>query len=126
MNALLQAQAIVFRTGVQSFRYDFSLDFHAGEVVSVLGPNGSGKNQLAQDLIGLLKPQSAWSILKIKSSRLQPQRTGQTDSLCPPSTARPLPTPWKTCFDGPHALSQPFFHLFTQGSGNCHDGHGPA
>ena len=45
---------------------DINLNVEKGEILSLIGPSGSGKSSLLKMLVGLLKPKSGEVILKNK------------------------------------------------------------
>ena len=59
---LLRAEHLNLALSEQSVLADVSLELTAGEIVTLVGPNGSGKTSLVRVLLGLLKPDtgSVW------------------------------------------------------------------
>lgn len=55
---LLEAQKISLSWGNRQILKDISFGIKKGEIVTIIGPNGSGKTSLARILLGLLKPTS--------------------------------------------------------------------
>lgn len=54
----ITANSIVFRYTHRTILHDVSLRVGQGEILSLLGPNGSGKTSLLKILLGLLRPDS--------------------------------------------------------------------
>jgi len=54
---LIDAAHLHFRYAGTPVLQDVSLNIHAGEIVSLLGPNGCGKTTLLKILLGILRPQ---------------------------------------------------------------------
>ena len=55
---LLRAEHLNLALSEQSVLIDVSIELAAGEIVTLVGPNGSGKTSLVRVLLGLLKPDS--------------------------------------------------------------------
>lgn len=55
---LLSAKHLNLSLSEQNVLVDVSLELAAGEIVTLVGPNGSGKTSLVRVLLGLLKPDS--------------------------------------------------------------------
>ncbi len=66
---LLQMQAINFGYGQQPLLYNVSLDIKAGEMVGLLGPNGSGKTTVLRLLSGISRPQQGQVVLEGRDMR---------------------------------------------------------
>ncbi len=53
---LLAAEDLVYRHGDDAVVDHVSLSIHAGEIVTVIGPNGGGKSTLMRIVLGILRP----------------------------------------------------------------------
>ncbi len=51
---------------------DINLDIHTGQIVAVMGDNGSGKSTFLRSLLGLLKPQAGWVSVCGQDTRTTP------------------------------------------------------
>ena len=88
---LLEARNLVFSYGKREVLKDVSISLPAGEVVAVLGPNGTGKSTLLRILIGQLRA-SGQVLWNGRDVRKWPRRELRARSrICrnPPS---PIPT----------------------------------
>jgi zinc transport system ATP-binding protein len=56
MTALLHATGVSFRHGDREVLHDIDLSIFAGEMLALVGPNGSGKTSLVRLLLGLANP----------------------------------------------------------------------
>ncbi|MEF3191185.1 MAG: ATP-binding cassette domain-containing protein [Campylobacterales bacterium] len=54
--SLLIIHNLTFNYETKPFINDFSLEVKAGDIVSLLGPNGMGKSTLLRLILGLIKP----------------------------------------------------------------------
>lgn len=66
---LIQMQRINFGYGRQPLLYNVSLSIKAGEMVGLLGPNGSGKTTVLRLLSGVLQPQQGRVVLEGRDMR---------------------------------------------------------
>lgn len=57
-SVLVRAEHVNLSLSEQSVLIDVSLELTAGEIVTIVGPNGSGKTSLVRVLLGLLTPDS--------------------------------------------------------------------
>jgi cobalamin transport system ATP-binding protein len=58
MNTCYQLEKVCFRYSDQWVLEDFSLEVREGEILGIIGPNGSGKTSLLKLMAGLLRPQT--------------------------------------------------------------------
>ena len=58
MDTCYQLEKICFRYADQWVLEDFSLEVREGEILGIIGPNGSGKTSLLKLMAGLLRPQT--------------------------------------------------------------------
>ncbi len=58
MDELLSARGLSLKYGSVSALRDVSMCLHAGEMVAILGPSGSGKSSLLHCLAGIIRPDS--------------------------------------------------------------------
>jgi zinc transport system ATP-binding protein len=55
-SSLISARGVTLRHGERVVLDHVDADIHPGEIVTLIGPNGSGKTSLVRVLLGLLKP----------------------------------------------------------------------
>lgn len=55
---VVSADELGLRFGERSLWHDLSFELHRGELLAVLGPNGTGKTSLLRLMLGLLRPTS--------------------------------------------------------------------
>jgi zinc/manganese transport system ATP-binding protein len=53
---VVSVQKLALDFGVRSLWSDLDFELQAGELLAVLGPNGTGKTSLLRILLGLLEP----------------------------------------------------------------------
>ena len=58
MDTCYQLEKVCFRYSDQWVLEDFSLEVREGEILGIIGPNGSGKTSLLKLMAGLLRPQT--------------------------------------------------------------------
>lgn len=58
--SLIETRNLTIRYGESTVLRDVSLCIEPGEIVTIVGPNGSGKTSLLRALIGALRPASGW------------------------------------------------------------------
>ncbi|WP_105373358.1 ABC transporter ATP-binding protein [Neorhizobium huautlense] len=63
-NIILTAEALVAGYGEMQILHGVSLNLAAGEIVTIIGPNGCGKSTMLKTLAGLLKPKGGTIRLK--------------------------------------------------------------
>lgn len=56
--SLLELESISYSYGNNAAIYDVSLSVKKGEVVTIIGPNGAGKTTTANNIVGMLQPDS--------------------------------------------------------------------
>ena len=85
---LLQTRDLSLVTGGRELLSDITLTVSAGEIVTVIGPNGTGKTTLLRVLLGLIPP-NAGSIFKKAKLRIGylPQKVN-VDPILPLSVSR--------------------------------------
>ncbi len=65
--------------------HGINLDVRSGEVIAILGHNGSGKTTMVKHALGLLKPTSGKVLLEgVDSKKIDHRYFGQNDRLCLP------------------------------------------
>lgn len=63
---MIEAKNISFSYGKKIILKDISLNIKRGDILSLLGPNGTGKSTLIKILLGLIKPDSGKVLLEDK------------------------------------------------------------
>lgn len=56
MSALIEVNGLTLRRGGETVLHDVSVSFSAGEITTIVGPNGSGKTSFLKALIGEVAP----------------------------------------------------------------------
>lgn len=85
-NVLAAAQNVCFSYGEKSVLRDASVQFCAGEVTSLTGPNGVGKTTLLKCMAGLLHPQKGTVWVKGRAmQRIRPRELAKMQAYVPQS-----------------------------------------
>lgn len=94
MPPIVEAQCLTKHFGDVAALDGLDLIAHSGQVLAVLGPNGSGKTTFVRSVATLLRPDSGTLTVAGRRRAIGPRRAGAVHSVrCPgPATAprRPL------------------------------------
>jgi len=89
--ALLEMRYVTFGYGRQPLLYDLYLQVYSGEMVGLLGPNGSGKTTVLRLLSGVLRPQQGKVLLEGRDLRQWGRRkTAQRIAVVPQELHMPF------------------------------------
>jgi iron complex transport system ATP-binding protein len=84
MDTCYQLEKVCFRYSDQWVLEDFSLEVREGEILGIIGPNGSGKTSLLKLMAGLLRPQAGRIILGDQElAQLTPRALARRTAVVP-------------------------------------------
>lgn len=88
----LKARNISFSYGEKKILSDVSFSLNQGEIMCLLGPNGTGKTTLLKCINHILTPQSGEALVDgVSVRRMKPQKRAESIGYVPQSTAAPFP-----------------------------------
>lgn len=107
---VLSARSLGYRYAEGGGFQDFSIDCVPGEVVALLGPNGSGKTTILKVLAGLLAPQEGEVRVKERNlSELSPRSRARHIAMVSQRNEIPFAFTVRECIlMGRYALARPF------------------
>lgn len=88
----LEARNISFSYGEKKILSDISFSVEQGEILCLLGPNGTGKTTLLKCINHILKPEAGESFVDgISVKKMKPRQRAESMGYVPQSTAAPFP-----------------------------------